>query len=67
MEQSAYRVGKSDLRAVNQRQLALHAADVALIALQSDRLARRVDLYLALGGSFDTATGVTSASAAGVE
>ncbi len=67
LEQSAYRVGKSDLRAVNQRQLALHAADVALIALQSDRLARRVDLYLALGGSFDTATGVTSASAAGAE
>ncbi|MCD9087028.1 efflux transporter outer membrane subunit [Stenotrophomonas sp. SY1] len=53
LEQTAYRVGKSDLRAVNQRQLAVHAAEVALLTLQSERLSRRVDLYLALGGSFE--------------
>ena len=57
LEQTAYRVGKSDLRAVNQRQLAMHAAQVALVTLQSERLSRRVDLYLALGGSFETANG----------
>lgn len=55
LEQTAYRVGTSDLRAVNQRQLAVHAAQVALVTLQSERLSRRVDLYLALGGSFETA------------
>lgn len=53
LEQIAYRVGKSDLRAVNQRRLAGCAAEVALLAVQRERLARRVDLYLALGGGFD--------------
>lgn len=52
LERAAYRIGKSDLRAVNQRQLATHAAQVALLAVQRDRLVRRVDLHLALGGSF---------------
>ncbi len=52
LEESSYRVGKSDLRAVSQRQLASWAADVALLAVQRERLSRRVDLHLALGGNF---------------
>ncbi len=47
MEQDAYRIGKSDLRAVNQRQLAEWAADVALLNVRRERLVRRIDLHLA--------------------
>ncbi|MDI9238582.1 efflux transporter outer membrane subunit [Lysobacter sp. LF1] len=52
LEETSYRVGKSDLRAVNQRQLATWAAEIALLSVQRERLSRRVDLHLALGGSF---------------
>ena len=52
LEQDAYRVGKSDLRAVNQRQLAQWAAEVALLNVRRERLVRRIDLHLALGGNF---------------
>ena len=58
LEQTAYRVGKSDLRAVNQRQLATWAAETALLSVQRERLSRRVDLHLALGGNFATAAQV---------
>jgi multidrug efflux system outer membrane protein len=54
LEQTAYRVGKSDLRAVNQRHLATRAAEVALLSVRRERLSRRVDLHLALGGSFES-------------
>lgn len=52
LEQTAYRVGSSDLRAVVQRQLATSATEVALLAVRRERLVRRVDLFLALGGDF---------------
>jgi NodT family efflux transporter outer membrane factor (OMF) lipoprotein len=48
-----YRVGSGDLRAVQQQTLALDAARTALLRVQSERLVQRVNLYLALGGSFD--------------
>ncbi len=48
-----YRVGTVDLRAVEQSQLALYSARIALLGVQSERLAQRVNLYLALGGGFD--------------
>ena len=48
-----YRVGSSDLRAVQQQQLALYARAVALLRVQSERLVQRVNLHLALGGSFE--------------
>lgn len=48
-----FRVGSGDLRAVQQQQLALYAAQVALLRVQAERLVQRVNLYLALGGSFD--------------
>ncbi len=54
LEKTSWRIGKSDLRAVNQRQLAARAAEVALLSVQRERLNRRVDLHLALGGNFDS-------------
>jgi len=48
-----YKVGSGDLRAVQQQQLALAAARTALLRVQSERLVQRVNLHLALGGSFD--------------
>ena len=51
--QIQYRVGNADLRAVEQRQLALYAAQTTRLRVQSERLAQRVNLYLALGGGFD--------------
>ena len=51
-----YRVGTIDLRGVQQQQLALYSARVALLRVQSERLVQRVNLHLALGGSFEPAT-----------
>jgi len=48
------RVGSGDLRAVQQQALALSAARAALLRVQAERLVQRVNLHLALGGSFDT-------------
>jgi outer membrane protein TolC len=49
-----YRVGAGDLRAVQQQALALHASRTALLRVQTERRVQRVNLHLALGGSFDT-------------
>jgi multidrug efflux system outer membrane protein len=48
-----YRVGPGDLRAVQQQSLALQAARTALLRVQAERLVQRVNLHLALGGSFE--------------
>ena len=48
-----YRVGSVDLRAVEQRQLALLQVRTTLLRVQTERLAQRVNLHLALGGGFD--------------
>jgi len=48
-----YRVGSGDLRAVQQQQLSLYAARVALLRVRSEQLVQRVNLHLALGGSFE--------------
>lgn len=50
------RVGSSDLRASLQQNLSLYAAQVTLLRVRSERLVQRVNLYLALGGSFDEQT-----------
>jgi outer membrane protein, multidrug efflux system len=57
-----YRVGAVDLRAVEQSQLALYAARTSRLRVQSERLAQRVNLYLALGGGFDEPGMLPSAS-----
>jgi outer membrane protein, multidrug efflux system len=51
-----FRVGSGDLRAVQQQSLALHAARTALLRVQAERLVQRVNLHLALGGSFAPTT-----------
>jgi outer membrane protein TolC len=47
------RVGSGDLRAVLQQNVALYAARTSLVRIQAERLVQRVNLNLALGGSFD--------------
>ena len=57
-----YRVGSGDLRAVQQQSMALYASRTALLRVQSERLVQRVNLHLALGGSFtEMATGPVAA------
>lgn len=51
--QTRYRLGAVDLREVSQQQLALYAASTALLRVQSEARVQRVNLYLALGGSFE--------------
>jgi NodT family efflux transporter outer membrane factor (OMF) lipoprotein len=62
LAQTSYRVGKSDLRAVQQQQLSVHAARLALLRVQSEQLAQRVNLHLALGGSFEARPALTLAT-----
>jgi len=52
LAQQSYRIGKSDLREVMQRQLSANATAITLLAVRRERLVRRIDLHLALGGDF---------------
>jgi NodT family efflux transporter outer membrane factor (OMF) lipoprotein len=61
--QIQYRVGAVDLRAVESRQLALYSARVAFLRVQSEQLAQRVSLHLALGGAFADAPAAPVAAA----
>ncbi len=47
-----FKVGSTDLRFVTQRQLALNATQSALVRVQTEQRIQRVNLHLALGGSF---------------
>jgi NodT family efflux transporter outer membrane factor (OMF) lipoprotein len=53
LTQESYRVGKTDLRSVQQQQLSLQSARQALLRVQSEQLSQRTNLHLALGGSFE--------------
>jgi NodT family efflux transporter outer membrane factor (OMF) lipoprotein len=53
LAQIQYRIGSVDLRAVEQGQLTWYSARLSLLRVQTERLAQRVNLYLALGGGFD--------------
>jgi NodT family efflux transporter outer membrane factor (OMF) lipoprotein len=55
LAQIQYKVGKIDLRVVEQRQLTLYGARTSRLHVQSEQLAQRVNLHLALGGSFESA------------
>jgi outer membrane protein TolC len=48
-----FKVGSTDLRFVSQRQLALNATQSALVRMQAEQRVQRVNLHLALGGSFE--------------
>jgi NodT family efflux transporter outer membrane factor (OMF) lipoprotein len=52
LAETRYRVGSGDLRSVQQQQIALNAARVNLLRVQSERRIQRVNLHLALGGDF---------------
>ena len=58
-----FRVGSTDQRAVEQRQLALYSARTTRLRVQSEQLAQRVNLHLALGGSFDPSPAVAARAA----
>jgi NodT family efflux transporter outer membrane factor (OMF) lipoprotein len=72
LAQIRYKVGSGDLRAVLQQNVALYGARVALLRMQSERRVQRVNLHLALGGSFEprpapvgdatSSTGIATAS-----
>jgi outer membrane protein, multidrug efflux system len=49
-----YRIGSADLRGVQQQQVNVHSAQLALLRVRSEALAQRINLHLALGGSFET-------------
>jgi NodT family efflux transporter outer membrane factor (OMF) lipoprotein len=51
---TSYRAGRVDLRAVQQQQLGVFSARLALLRVQSEQLTQRTNLHLALGGSFET-------------
>ena len=57
----AYRVGKQDLRSVEQQALALYATNVNLLRVRGEELSQRVTLHLALGGSFGDRIDVSDA------
>ena len=52
LTQIQFRVGSVDLQAVEQRQLTLYSSRMARLRVQTEQLAQRVNLHLALGGSF---------------
>jgi multidrug efflux system outer membrane protein len=60
LAQIQYRVGKIDLRVVEQRQLAVYAARNARLRVQTEALAQRANLYLALGGGFEVPAATAS-------
>ncbi len=51
-DQQAYRIGRQDLRSVQQQQQQVQSARMALLRVQSEQLIQRVNLHLALGGGF---------------
>lgn len=71
LAQTRFRVGSGDLRAVLQQNVALYGARTSLVRIQAERLVQRVNLNLALGGSYEsrpapaeTPSGGTTAPAA---
>ena len=61
LAQTAYRVGKIDLRSVQQQQLNVYAARLAGLRVQSEQLSQRANLHLVLGGSFEIVSAQSTA------
>jgi NodT family efflux transporter outer membrane factor (OMF) lipoprotein len=64
LARTSYRVGQSDLRAVQQQLLSTHAAHQGLLRVRGEQLSQRVNLHLALGGNFELPTEVSESSVA---
>ncbi len=54
LTETSLRVGRSDRRALEQQRLSAANAHIALLGVQNEQLAQRINLHLALGGSFET-------------
>jgi NodT family efflux transporter outer membrane factor (OMF) lipoprotein len=53
LAQIRFRVGSGDLRAVTQQTISLFAARTSALRMETERRVQRVNLYAALGGSFE--------------
>ena len=53
LTETSLRVGRSDRRALQQQRMAAADARIALLEVQAAELAQRINLHLALGGSFE--------------
>mgnify|MGYP003498620055 CR=1 FL=1 len=53
LEQVSYNVGRNDLRNVLRQQVVLYGTRTALLAVRSDQLVQRINLFLSLGGNFE--------------
>jgi outer membrane protein, multidrug efflux system len=54
LTQQSAKVGRADQRTVEQQRLNVQSARIALLNTRTDQLAQRVNLHLALGGSFES-------------
>lgn len=54
LAQTSFRVGRIDMRSVEQQQLSLYSAQLASLRVQSEQLSQRANLHLVLGGSFQS-------------
>jgi multidrug efflux system outer membrane protein len=59
--QTQFRIGSTDSRFVEQRQLAVTTTRSALIRMQAEQRIQRINLHLALGGSFEFPPAPTAA------
>jgi outer membrane protein, multidrug efflux system len=53
LTETSLRVGRADRRALEQQRLSAANARIALLAVQAEELSQRINLHLALGGSFE--------------
>jgi outer membrane protein, multidrug efflux system len=53
LTESSLRVGRADRRALEQQRLSAANARIALLGVRAEELSQRVNLHLALGGSFE--------------
>jgi outer membrane protein, multidrug efflux system len=53
LTETSLRVGRADRRALEQQRLSAANARIALLGVRAEQLAQRVNLHLALGGSFE--------------
>jgi outer membrane protein TolC len=60
LAQTSYRIGKISMRDVQQQQLSVYSARLALLRLESEQLSQRANLHLALGGSFESSTTIAA-------
>jgi NodT family efflux transporter outer membrane factor (OMF) lipoprotein len=54
LTETSLRVGRADRRALEQQRMSTANARIALLAVRAEELSQRINLHLALGGSFET-------------